>query len=128
MNALYEVNQSSLEVSSTGGKLLKYSSALVGPQTIESINKFNPDYAILSCKALNKQGSITDSNEDESHIKSLMIEKANKVILAVDSSKIDKTSFITFGHITDIDYIVSDIEFDNEWKDLFEKYSIEILN
>lgn len=127
VNALYEVNQSSLEVSSTGGKLLKYSSALVGPQTIESINKFNPDYAILSCKALNKQGSITDSNEDESHIKSLMIEKANKVILAVDSSKIDKTSFITFGHLTDIDYIVSDIEFDNEWKDLFEKYSIEIL-
>src|SRR5699024_12788061 len=37
VNALYELNQSSLEINSTGGKLLKHSSALVGPQTIESI-------------------------------------------------------------------------------------------
>ncbi|MDT3993705.1 DeoR/GlpR family DNA-binding transcription regulator [Mammaliicoccus fleurettii] len=127
VNALYELNQSSLEINSTGGKLLKYSSALVGPQTIESINKFNPDYAIISCKALNKDGKITDSNEYEAHIKELMINRADKVILALDSSKFDKTGLITFGELSNIDYIVTDQEFDEEWQSILEKHSITIL-
>ncbi|MFQ3844691.1 DeoR/GlpR family DNA-binding transcription regulator [Staphylococcus pseudoxylosus] len=127
VNALYELNQSSLEINSTGGKLLKHSSALVGPQTIESINKFNPDYAILSCKALTKDGMITDSNEYEAHIKELMISKANKVILAVDASKFDNSSLITFAHLSDIDYIVTDTEFDQTWQNIFTKASTIVL-
>lgn len=127
VNALYELNQSSLEINSTGGKLLKHSSALVGPQTIESIHKFNPDYAILSCKSLTKDGMITDSNEYEAHIKELMISKANKVILAVDTSKFDKTSLITFAQLSDIDYIVTDTELDHTWQNIFTKASTIVL-
>lgn len=127
VNPLYELNQSSLEINSTGGKLLKYSSALVGTQTIESINKFNPDFAIISCKALSKTGMITDSNEYESHIKKLMISRANKVILALDSSKLDKKGFITFAELSDIDYIVTDHKLEDNWNDILKKNFIKIL-
>ncbi|SUM31628.1 transcriptional regulator [Staphylococcus gallinarum] len=112
VNALYDLNQSSLEINSTGGKLLKQSYAFIGSQTIESINKFNPDFAIISCKALNRDGIITDSNEEEAYIKQIMMNKAKKTILALDSSKLDKTSLITFGSLSNIDYIVSDNDFD----------------
>lgn len=128
VNALYDLNQSSLEINSTGGKLLKHSYAFIGNQTIESINKFNPDYAIISCKALNREGIITDSNEDEAYIKQIMMNKAKKIILALDSSKLDKTGLITFGFLEDIDYIVSDSDFSAEFKKLFEKNSVEIID
>ncbi|MDG0823223.1 MAG: DeoR/GlpR family DNA-binding transcription regulator [Staphylococcus equorum] len=127
VNALYELNQTSMEINSTGGKLLKHSSALVGPQTTESINKFHTDYAILSCKALSKDGIITDSNEYESHIKELMINKAKQVILAIDVSKFDGNSLISFGHLSNIDYIVTDTEFDDEWKSILENHSVKII-
>lgn len=115
-----------MEINSTGGKLLKHSSALVGPQTTESINKFHTDYAILSCKALSKDG-IIDSNEYESHIKELMINKAKQVILAIDASKFDGNSLISFGHLSNIDYIVTDIEFDDEWKSILENHSVKVI-
>jgi DeoR/GlpR family transcriptional regulator of sugar metabolism len=128
VNALYDLNQSSLEINSTGGKLLKQSYAFIGNQTIEAINKFNPDYAIISCKALNREGVITDSNEDEAYIKQIMMNKAKKTILALDSSKLDKTSLITFGSLSDIDYIVSDNDFDTEFVELFRINSVKIIN
>ncbi|RTX79337.1 DeoR/GlpR transcriptional regulator, partial [Staphylococcus gallinarum] len=121
VNALYDLNQSSLEINSTGGKLLKQSYAFIGSQTIESINKFNPDFAIISCKALNRDGIITDSNEEEAYIKQIMMNKAKKTILALDSSKLDKTSLITFGSLSNIDYIVSDNDFDAKFIELLQK-------
>ncbi|HLR18996.1 MAG TPA: DeoR/GlpR family DNA-binding transcription regulator [Staphylococcus sp.] len=127
VNALYELNQTSMEINSTGGKLLKHSSALVGPQTTESINKFHTDYAILSCKALSKDGIITDSNEYEAHIKELMINKSKQIILAIDSSKFDKNSLISFGHLSKIDYIATDIAFDEEWKNILENHSVKVI-
>ncbi|GEQ04248.1 DeoR/GlpR family DNA-binding transcription regulator [Staphylococcus gallinarum] len=128
VNALYDLNQSSLEINSTGGKLLKQSYAFIGSQTIESINKFNPDFAIISCKALNRDGIITDSNEEEAYIKQIMMNKAKKTILALDSSKLDKTSLITFGSLSNIDYIVSDNDFDAKFIELLQKKSVKIIN
>ncbi|MEZ2458341.1 DeoR/GlpR family DNA-binding transcription regulator [Salinicoccus roseus] len=128
VNALSELNQSSIEITSTGGKLLKHSSALVGPLTTQTISKFRPEYALISCKSLSADGEISDSNEYEAHIKELMINRAEKVILTIDSSKFYTNSLIKFAELKDINYIVSDKEsYDQHLNEMFNHHGIEII-
>ncbi|QHD16344.1 hypothetical protein FNY53_06450 [Staphylococcus equorum] len=59
--------------------------------------------------------------------KELIINKAKQVILAIDASKFDANSLISFGHLSNIDYIVTNIEFDDEWKSILENHSVKVI-
>jgi DeoR/GlpR family transcriptional regulator of sugar metabolism len=60
---------------------------------------------------------VTDSNENDSEIKKAFFAAANKKILAVDSTKFDKASFVKVCGINDIDVIVTDKNPGEVWKE-----------
>lgn len=113
------------KVLSTGGTLKEGSLSLVGYQAEKMISNYHVDKAIISCKGLDTENGITDSNEMEAHIKKLMLDSAKLKILAVDNSKFDKISFTKIGKISDIDIIVTDPKPDDKWQEEFKTLSIE---
>lgn len=113
------------KVLSTGGVLKEGSLSLVGYQAEKMISTFHVDKAIVSCKGIDMEKGITDSNEMDAHIKKLMLESANIKILAVDHSKFDKISFTKIGDLVDLDILVTDSEPDEKWKQIFESLDIE---
>jgi DeoR/GlpR family transcriptional regulator of sugar metabolism len=113
------------KVLSTGGVMKEGSLSLVGYQAEKMITSFHVDKTIISCKGVDIDKGMTDSNEMEAHIKKLMLDSANMKILAVDGSKFDRISFTKIDELREVNVIVSDIEPDHKWKKAFHSMSIE---
>lgn len=114
-------------VFSTGGLTREGSFALVGPQTDKMLKAFHVDKAIISCKGINTDKSITDSDELHANNKLTMLESAGMKILAVDNSKFGNTAFTAIGTLDDITTVVTDEEPEAGWLQLFEETGVECI-
>lgn len=116
------------KVLSTGGMVKEGSLSLVGYQAEKMIDSFHVDKAIISCKGLDIDKGMTDSNEMEAHVKKLMLDSANKRILAADSTKFDKISFTRIGNLSEINMIVTDSEPNEKWFKVADSLNIDIFH
>ena len=91
------------------------------------ISSFHVDIAICSCKGLNEELYVTDSNEQDSEIKKAFLKSANRKVLAVDSSKFDKTSFVKVCDITNIDTVVTDANPGDVWSERIKNAGAELI-
>lgn len=114
-------------VFSTGGLTREGSFALVGPQTDKMLKSFHVDKAIVSCKGIGMDKSVTDSDELHANNKLTMLESASMKILAVDSSKFDEIAFTAIGTLDDITTVVTDEKPEAEWLQLFEETGVECI-
>ncbi|MBT2288721.1 DeoR/GlpR transcriptional regulator [Paenibacillus albidus] len=124
---LSEYQYSGHKLISTGGTLGPETSSFVGPTASQTIQKYNVDVAIFSCKALSMTGGICDSNEAESELKVLMQQQANKVVLLVDHSKFDRIAFIKLFSYDKVDYIVTDEKPSDEWISFLKQYQVSLI-
>ena len=108
-------------VLSTGGTLKPGALSLIGSAAIRTIESFHVDYAVCSAKGIDLRYGITDSNENDALIKRAMFGCAQKRILAADSSKFDKISFVrVFGH-EHASALVTDKKPSDEWVEALKK-------
>lgn len=114
-------------VLSTGGLAKEGSFALVGPQTDRMLKSYHVDMAIISCKGFTAENGITDSDELHARNKKTMLERADRRILAVDSSKFGQIAFTQIGNLEDIDTIITDEKPDEKWLQLFANNEVECI-
>lgn len=114
-------------VLSTGGVSREGSFALVGPQTDKMLRSYHVDTAIISCKGIDLTSGLTDSDELLANNKKTMLDAAKEKILAVDSSKFDKTAFTAIGMLTDITAVVTDEKPAVKWLQAFKELGIECI-
>lgn len=114
-------------VLSTGGILKKNALALMGSSAEKMINSYHVDIAICSCKGLDMELGVTDSNENDSLIKQAMFHSAEKRILALDSEKFDKKSFVKVCDFSDVDLIVTDTAPAEKWIGFCEEKNINLV-
>lgn len=115
------------KVFSTGGVIREGALSLVGYQAERMIDNFHVDKSIISCKGVNEGSGLTDSIEAEAEIKKHILNAADIKILAVDTSKFDKTAFAKIGELSEVDMIVTDGKPDDNWLEVFEKNQIDII-
>lgn len=114
------------KILSTGGMMKEGALALVGHQAECMIDNFHVDKAIISCKGIDKNYGVTDSNEPDVQIKRHIMQAANQTILAADATKFDKISFAKMTDLSSVDTVVTDTEPDGIWKETFERLGINI--
>ncbi len=61
----------------------------------------------MSCKGIDLKAGVTDSSEFHAQTKQSMLRCAKKKILILDSSKIDKVSFIDIAPLDAFDIVVT---------------------
>ena len=115
------------DVISTGGTLRENYLALVGPKAVDSVNSFNADKVIMSCKGIDMEKGITDANEMFSQVKKAMLRSSTQRILAADYTKFDKVAFSQICEVADIDMVVTDVRPDRAWMEYFNEKGIECL-
>ena len=91
------------------------------------LRSFHVDKAIVSCKGIGIDKSVTDSDELHANNKLTMLEASMMKILAVDSSKFDKTAFTAIGTLDDITTVVTDEKPEAKWFQLFEETGVECI-
>ena len=72
------------------------------------IRSYHVDKAIISCKGIDVDAGITDSDELHANNKATMLAAATEKILAVDSSKFDKTAFTNIAPLDDLTMVITD--------------------
>lgn len=127
IKALKRLGQSKLNIILTGGSLSCKTQSLQGSAAQEAIKNYNVDIALVSCTGMDISKGILELNEAEAEIKRIMIKQAKKVILLVDQSIFDTTSFVKLFDYEDIDYVVTDKKPREEWIKLFNSYNIESI-
>lgn len=122
-----ELSDKSLwKVYATGGLLKEGGYAFIGSKAIEALKSFHPDMAIFSCKGIDMESGLTDSNINDADIKKTIIKTAKKKILAIDSTKFNTVSLADIGGFENINVVVTDKDPGAEWKAFFEEKGIEL--
>ena len=120
-------DKSDWTVLSTGGVLKKGALSLTGSSAEKMIKSYHVDTAICSCKGIDIDLGITDSNENDSIIKQAMIASAERRILALDNEKFDKKSFVTVCSFHDLDMIVTDSAPSEKWINFCQEKRIDLI-
>lgn len=70
---------------------------------------------------------ITESNAGEAEMKLTMSECAKETIWAIDSSKFDKVSFVSFSRIKSGDKVVTEENPSEEWIKYFNNENVQLF-
>ena len=116
-----------IQVISTGGNLNETSLSLVGNAAQKVLNGYHVDKAVFSCKGIDMKDGITDSNELDSDIKNVMYACADTAILAVDSSKFDKVSFVKSMRLKQGDILVTDRLPSEDWQNYLQERGVQLV-
>lgn len=126
-NILRELADADIKIMSTGGFLNKKSYSFQGVIARNTIQDYNTDVVLVSCKGLQLNAGIFDSDEDEAEIKRLLVAKSQKVILLADHTKFDQVAFAKLFDLDQVDIVVTDRRPSDEWVSQFAAYNIDLL-
>ena len=126
MEILIELSDvSGWNIISTGGVMKEGYLAFLGYRTEEVIRSYYVDKVFFSCKALDQEWGIMESQESFGTTKKAMIASGRKKILVVDSTKFDQTAFSVAGKLRDLDVVVTDKRPSEKWLARFTNAEIE---
>lgn len=91
----------------TSGMLRSNDRGIVGESTIDFINQFQVDYAVIGASAMNSVGHLLDFDIREVKVSQAIVSNANHVVLASDSTKHERTAPIRIGYISTINSYVT---------------------
>jgi Transcriptional regulators of sugar metabolism len=110
-----------------GDKLSKDSKITVGPEAIEKISHVNADLCFLGTNALDIKHGHTDNDWDVVQVKKAMVNSASKVVCMTISEKLGTYQPIRVCGIERIDYLVTELDPEDEQLQPFVKAGINVL-
>lgn len=94
----------------TGGKSFNGSPILIGRDAERSIRNIHTDLLFFSSQSLDSKGVISDSCEEETYLRSLMLEHADKKVFLCDYQKINQKSLYALVSLDEIDICILEKE------------------
>jgi DeoR/GlpR family transcriptional regulator of sugar metabolism len=108
-----------------GGQLRRVDGALVGALALENLQRFTFTLAFIGVSGFSEMG-ISVGSLAEAAVKADAIERARRVVLAIDHSKVGTTDFARIAGLDTIDIVVMD-EATPAVEELCAAYDIELL-
>jgi DeoR/GlpR family transcriptional regulator of sugar metabolism len=90
-----------------GGQFRRIGGCCVGTLALEALERFTVNVAFLSASGFSESG-VTVANVEEAKVKAAMIERARRVILAIDQTKVGATHFARVCGLDAVDVLIID--------------------
>jgi DeoR/GlpR family transcriptional regulator of sugar metabolism len=97
------------EVNMPGGYLYPKSAVLLGPQTIAALRQYHANWAFISCSGITTEG-LLNSNHLVADTQRAMIERAEKVAVLVDQTKLRRTGMVVIADLATVDVLITDVQ------------------
>lgn len=128
LELLREMNsQDSWHIISTGGSVKSDVLAQVGPHALRTVASYHARYAVLSCRGINDQLGLADSDDQVVQIKQAMVNASDRAILLADHRKFDRTGLVSLGSIALVDTLITDCPPSPEWQTRLSKFGVRLL-
>jgi len=108
-----------------GGQLRRVDGSVVGDLAVENLQRFTFSSAFLGVSGFSELG-ISVGSLAEASLKAAVIERARRVVLPVDHSKVGATDFARISDLEAVDVVVMD-EASPAVHDLCAAYNIELI-
>jgi DeoR family glycerol-3-phosphate regulon repressor len=99
-----------IEIIVAGGVVRHQDGGVVGEAAVDFIRQFKVDYAVIGTSAIDEDGTLLDFDYREVKVAQAIMNCARKSILVADSMKFERTAPVRIGHISQLDYFVTEIE------------------
>ena len=109
-----------------GGQLRRVDGSVVGDLAVENLQRFTFSSAFLGVSGFSELG-ISVGSLAEASLKAAVIERARRVVLPVDHSKVGATDFARISDLDAVDVVVMD-EASPAVHDLCAAYNIELIS
>ncbi|CAA0124450.1 Glucitol operon repressor [Mycolicibacterium vanbaalenii] len=110
-----------------GGRVRGVTQAAVGEQTLRVLDTLRVDIAFIGTNALSVRHGLSTPDSDEAAVKRAMVQAANYVVVAADSSKVGREDFVSFAPITSVDTLITDPEISAADKAELSEQGIEVI-
>lgn len=110
----------------TGGTLRHKSLSYVGRYAEKNLVNFHADKAFISCKGFSPDKGFTDSNEQESDIRRMMINCSKTVVYLCDHTKFDKVGYVSTAKLEDTHYLITDNSLPPEWLEILQQAGVKL--
>lgn len=92
----------------TGGELRFPKEALVGDVALANLQRVNADWAFIGCSGLTPTGGVSTAVLAESSVNRLMMERAERVVIVADYTKIGTDSNFPYADLSLVDQVITD--------------------
>ena len=111
-----------LKILVTGGELAPNTYAYVGSYAEEFLRGFHADICFFSVRTLTPDGDLTDNAIAENAVRKIMLARARRSVLLLDSEKLGEPCISTLCSLSDIDYVVSERDISSLFPTYQEKF------
>jgi DeoR family transcriptional regulator, fructose operon transcriptional repressor len=123
---LYELLSTEVSISLIGGEVDHERQATHGKTALEQIEKYQATKAFISTDGLSVEKGLSSKSEIESETALYMTKNASEVFLLIDSSKIEKDSFLKFAPVSIIHSIITDKTANDKILEKYHKIGVKI--
>ncbi|EGV38155.1 hypothetical protein l13_01690 [Neisseria weaveri ATCC 51223] len=92
----------------TSGVVRPIDGGVTGVATVDFINQFKVDYAVLSASGIEQDGSLLDFDYKEVSVMQAMMANARLRYLAVDHTKFGRNALVRMGDMTEFNAVFTD--------------------
>lgn len=97
-----------IKVLAAGGLVRHEDGGIIGESTVDFIDKFKVDFAVIGVSALDLDGTLLDFDFQEVRVTQSIIKNSRSVILVADSVKFERSAPNRVCDIGAIDYFITD--------------------
>jgi DeoR family glycerol-3-phosphate regulon repressor len=115
-----------IEVIVAGGVVRHTDGGVVGEAAVDFIRQFKVDYAVIGTSAIDEDGTLLDFDYREVKVAQAIMNCARKSMLVADSMKFERTAPVRIGHISQLDYVVTNASMPPRLHDLCHDKGVQI--
>ena len=117
---------SNIRLFAVGGEYNASSGSFKGGNTLRNLERYYVDKAFISCRSVSMEGGLTDTNDSDALLHKLALAHATEKYLAIDTSKLNRTSFATIVPVSDLNGIIMDSPFPPEWVAFLQENPVQV--
>jgi DeoR family transcriptional regulator of aga operon len=111
----------------TGGVARPQSYELTGPLATGVLDRVTIDVAFLGVDGIDAAAGATAQNEGEASTNQLMVQRASRVVVVADRSKVGRRAFALICAAAEVDVLVTDASLTDEAAARFEEVGVRVL-
>lgn len=105
--AMELINKKQTLVNLVGGMLNRDNISVNGTQSLRFLNDINIDIAFIVPSGVSAKTGLTCGNYSDCELKKMVVEKARRIVVLLDTAKLDKSLPYTFCNIEDVYSIIA---------------------
>ena len=110
-----------------GGRVRGLTQATVGEQALRVLDTLRVDMAFIGTNAISVRHGLSTPDSDEAAVKRAMVQCANYVVVAADSTKVGREEFVSFAPLRSVDTLITDREIHDEDREELTRNGVEVV-